>query len=551
MDFGRIPAAEAEGAILAHSLKLAGRSLKKGRVLGSDDVTALLAAGIEQVVAARLGEDDVHEDEAAARIARAVAGEGLRVGAPFTGRCNLFAESGGLLVLDAPRIDVANLADEALTVATLPAWSVVAPRQMVATVKIIPFAAPAAALAEVERGLREGNGAAMRVAPLAARDVALVQTRLPATRESVLDRTRRVMEQRLAALGSRLSAERRCGHDETAVAEAVSALLGEGAQMVLVAGASAIVDRRDVVPAGIERAGGEVRHFGMPVDPGNLLLLAAVGETPVLGLPGCARSPKFNGLDQVLQRLLAGLPVTPRDVMAMGVGGLLKEFAGRPVPRAGSPEQDDDAAPMAPRVSAVLLAAGQSRRMPDANKLLVEVHGRPMVRHVLDALLASGVEEVVVVTGHEAAAVREALESGLAPASRRRLRFVHNEAYDSGMAGSLATGIAALGEAVDAALVCLGDMPHVDRETVERLLAAFDPLEGRAVCVPVHGGKRGNPVLWAREFFDAMQRIEGDTGARALLGEHADRVCEVPVPQAGVLLDVDSADALARLQGGA
>lgn len=549
MEFGRIAVAEALGAILAHGLRLPDRNLKKGRVLDRADLAILQAAGVEQVIAARLGEDDVHEDAAAARLAQALAGPGLRVGAPFTGRCNLFAEGGGLLVVDEARIRAANLAHEALTVATLPAWTLATPRQMVATVKIIPFAAPADALAEAEQRLRAGETAAMRVAPLAARDLGLVQTRLPATRESVLDKTRRVMEQRLAALGSRLVAERRCVHEEQAVADAVSALLAEGVSMVLVAGASAIVDRRDVVPAGIERAGGHIQHFGMPVDPGNLLLLARLGETPVLGLPGCARSPKFNGLDQVLQRLLADLPVTPADVMGMGVGGLLKEFAGRPVPRAGAAGGGETAA-RAPHVSAVLLAAGQSRRMPGANKLLVEVADRPMVCHVLDALLASGVDDIVVVTGHETDSVRAALLADRDETARARLRFVLNEAHDSGMGSSLAAGIGALGETVDAALVCLGDMPHVDSQTIERLLAAFDPLEGRAVCVPVHAGKRGNPVLWAREFFAQMRRIEGDVGARALLGEHAERVCEVPVPQAGVLLDVDSAEALAELQAG-
>ena len=547
MNFGRIPANEAAGAILAHSLKLPGRRLKKGRRLDGGDVQAMLDAGCTEVIVASLAEQDVHEDAAASRLAHAATGAGLRVGAPFTGRCNLFAEYPGLLRIDAQRMDAANLVHESLTLATLQPWSLVSARQMVATAKIIPFAAPGDAVSKVEGILQAGTEPALRVAPLVAHDVGLVQTRLGGTPEQMLDKTRAVVEQRLAVLGSRLLAERRCEHEESAVAEAMAELVADGAGLLLVAGASAIVDRRDVVPAGIERAGGLVRHFGMPVDPGNMLLLAHLQQRPVLGLPGCARSPKFNGFDQVLQRLLAGVPVTSSDIMRMGVGGLLKEFAGRPAPRAGRPGHGEHDAPRAPRVSALLMAAGRSRRMPEANKLLVEIGGRPMVRHTLDVLLASSVDEIVVVTGFESDAVRAAIEDGLDGTARARVRLVHNQAHLAGLGTSLATGMRALDPQVDAALVCLGDMPHVDTEVVELLLAAFDPLEGRAICIPTHEDKRGNPVLWGREFFAAMRELVGDRGARALVAEFAERVCEVPVPRPGVLLDIDSAEALAAI----
>jgi molybdenum cofactor cytidylyltransferase len=118
------------------------------------------------------------------------------------------------------------------------------------------------------------------------------------------------------------------------VAEAVRKAVAAGCTLVMVSGASATVDRRDVVPDGITRAGGRIIHFGMPVDPGNLLLLAQLDEVTVIDLPGCARSPNYNGLDLVLARLAAGLAVTAEDIMDMGVGGLLKEIPTRPLPRA-------------------------------------------------------------------------------------------------------------------------------------------------------------------------------------------------------------------------
>src|SRR5262249_57563189 len=109
--------------------------------------------------------------------------------------------------------------------------------------------------------------------------------------------------------------------------------IGEGGKLVLIFGASAIPDRRDVIPAAIEAAGGNVEHFGMPVDPGNLMLIGSAAGRAVLGAPGCARSPKENGFDWILARLLCGLPVRRSDITGMGVGGLLMEIVTRPQPR--------------------------------------------------------------------------------------------------------------------------------------------------------------------------------------------------------------------------
>lgn len=542
MRFGETLLEQAGGHILAHSLRLADGVLKKGKLLDGDDLARLGAAGHRRIVTACLEPGDVPEDEAAQRLAQALTGAGVRAGAPFTGRCNLFAASRGLLQIDAACIDAVNRVHESLTVATLAAPTVVDVKQMLATVKVIPFAAPQAALDEAI-AVAGGGRAAHLPAAIALRSfrplrVALVQTRLHGTRESVLDKTTRVLAARVNALDGVLASERRCAHAVDAVAAAVAAQLDAGHDLVLVSGASAIVDRRDVVPAGIVVAGGELVHFGMPMDPGNLLLVARRGAVPILGLPGCARSPKYNGLDAVLARLAADLPVAPADVMGMGVGGLLKEIPERPQPRASSVSSA-----RAPRVTAVLLAGGQSRRMGSLNKLLAPVDGVPMVRATLECIIAGGVDRVLVVTGHESERVRAALH-GLS------VDFVHNPHYAQGLSTSLACGIGALGADVDAALVCLGDMPRVRPQHVQRLLAAFDPLEGRSICVPTHRGKRGNPVLWDRRYFAQMSVVRGDVGARHIIGEHLDAVCEVEMDDAGVLLDVDSPQALAELAPG-
>ncbi|WP_207462451.1 molybdopterin-binding/glycosyltransferase family 2 protein [Azospirillum sp. SYSU D00513] len=533
MFFGSLPLAEAEGAVLAHSLRAGSLAFKKGRLLSAADLEALRAAGVETVVAAKLGPEDVAEDEAAERIAAALLGDGLTAGAPFTGRVNLFAAKRGLLVLDPARIDAINLCDESITVATLPAFAAVEPGQMVATVKIIPFAAPGACLDQVVR--EASGGGVLGLAPYRALSAALIQTRLPGLKESVLDKTLEVTRARLAALGGALVAELRCEHEEEALARTIVEI--GAVDLLLIAGASAITDRRDVLPAAIERAGGTVEHFGMPVDPGNLLLLASLDGKPVLGLPGCARSPKLNGFDWVLQRCAAGVPVTREEVMRMGVGGLLMEIPTRPLPRAGTPEAE---AQRVPRIAALVLAAGRSTRMGGPNKLLAPVDGGPLITRTVDAVLASGAGPVLVVTGHMAEEVRAAVGA-------RPVAFTHNPAFAEGLSTSLRAGLAALPGDVDGVLVCLGDMPRVSSAAIDRLIAAFNPLEGRAICVPVTGGKRGNPVLWDRAFFPEMAQAAGDTGAKHLIGRHAELVCEVPIDEPGVLYDVDTPELLAAL----
>jgi molybdenum cofactor cytidylyltransferase len=536
MRFGPVPLAEAEGAILAHSVRLPGGAFKKGRVLSADDVKALAAAGRSEVIAARLGPGDIGEDAAADTVASALMGDGLVKSAAFTGRCNLFASARGVAVVDAERINRINLVDESITVATVPPYALVEPRQMVATIKIIPFAAPAAAV-EAVHAIAATGGPAIRAAALKPHRVGLIQTRLPGLKDSVVRKTEETTRARLASLGSDLVAAMVVDHEEGAVARAIAEQRDAGCDPILVLGASAIVDRRDVIPAGIERAQGQVLHFGMPVDPGNLLMLGRVANADVVGLPGCARSPKLNGMDWVLQRLLADLPVDRRDIMLMGAGGLLTEVE-RPLPRKdASPEPLPF--PRAPRIAAVVLAAGRSTRMAPANKLLVPFGGAPMVTRAVDAALASQADPVIVVVGHDAPKVREALGA-------RTVRVVENPDFADGLSTSVRAGLAALPSDVDGALFMLGDMPRVTAVHLDRLIAAFNPAEGRAICMPTFRAKRGNPVLWASRFFPELATLSGDAGARGLIGQHSDQLCEVEMADGGVLLDVDTPEALAE-----
>jgi molybdenum cofactor cytidylyltransferase len=543
MRFGEVLVAEAEGALLAHSLRLGTVALKKARVLSRADLDLIAGAGLSQIVVARLEPGDVGEDEAARRVAEAAAGAEVEVAAPFTGRANLFSRSHGVLVFDRERLDRLNLVNEAITLGTLPPFAVVEPRTMVATVKVIPFAAPAEA---VERCVAAADleSPLLRVAPFLPRSVGLIQTRLPGLKESILDKTREVTVGRLKTLGCRLVLEGRCGHTAAELVPLIRDAMGHGIDILLIHGASAILDRRDVIPGAIVAAGGVIDHFGMPVDPGNLLLLGHVGQRPVLGLPGCARSPKVNGFDWVLERLVAGLPVGPGEIMRMGTGGLLAEIPSRPLPRAEATPATgpkSETKTQGPRIGALLLAAGQSRRMGGPNKLLAEIDGVPMVARVARRLLASRAQPIIAVLGNQADVVDATL--GKLPVER-----VRNPDFAVGLSTSLKRGIAALPSDLDGVIVCLGDMPLISGRHLDRLIAAFNPLEGRAIIVPTRRGKRGNPVLWSKRFFSEMAELAGDVGAKHLIGEHAELVAEVEMDDDAVLVDIDTPEALVKFK---
>ncbi len=596
MKFGDMPVSEAVGAILAHSHRVDGGALRKGRTLTADDAGKLSKAGVAIVRVARLEDGDLDEQEAAQRIATALAGNsGITPGTPGTGRVNLFAETHGLLLVDTTRLIALNAVDEAVTASTFPPFRAVSPGQIIATVKIIPFGVAETTVAQCETLARSiasaetsstetssaetsstetsstetssaetsstetsstetssaetsstgtsPGGDIITVAPFIASRITLIQTTLPHTQAALLEKGRTVTNARLRALGVGPAEGQKCTHDAGAIAKELEKARAEGCDIALVLGASAITDRRDIVPEAVSAAGGSITRLGLPVDPGNLTLLAKLGEMHILGVPGSARSPREHGFDWVLQRLMAGIPPADEDFPAMAIGGLLKDIPGRPTPRRQASRMPT-AAKTHRQIAAVVLAAGQSRRMGGSNKLLHEFDGEAIVVRTADTALSTQADPVVVVLGHEADRVRTALAG-------RHLAFVENPDYASGMSTSLACGLNALPESVEGAVICLGDMPLVGAGEIDRLIAGFDPDGGRMIGVPTYRGKRGNPVLIARRLFPEALAIAGDIGARHLLGTNPDWVYEVAVESHGVLTDADTPEALKALVGAA
>ncbi len=532
MIFEKTPVADSEGALLAHGITAGTRRFKKGHQVNAKDIQDMLEAGVKAVSVIHLEAGDIDEDSAANALAEKLNGAHIETTTAFTGRSNLIATADGVLAYDETNLHRLNLIDESITLAMLPAYSRVHQGQMMGTVKIIPFAVQEDILRDALAVLADPPLAQLR--PFRPLRVALIETTMGTTPAKVSDKLVRITEQRLTSLGCSLASHAQCDHEEGALAGAIAAAT-PSADLVLVAGASATTDRRDIVPAGLTQAGGTITHFGMPVDPGNLLLLGKVGEIPVIGLPGCAKSPKLNGFDWVLERLVAGIDLSAEDIMRMGAGGLLKDISSRPQPRRHS-RKGDTAMPH--KLATITLAAGKSSRMGGANKLLQSFDGATMIRKTAEQICGAGLGPVILVTGRDAEEVTQAVD-GLDVA------ITHNPDFATGMASSLRTGLNALPDDTEGVLVCLGDMPLVTAHDLQAIAAQFDPVEGRSICVPTHGGKWGNPILWGEAWFDEMRAITGDKGARALLHEYADRVHEVPLETTSILQDFDTPDSLA------
>lgn len=330
MKFGTVALDQASGGVLAHSVALAGkRRLRKGTVLTPQDVQSLAEAGVSEVIVARLEPGDLGEDAAAAQLASALVPDpdaaNVTLSAPFTGRVNILARGPGVAQVDAAAIHAVNAEHPMITVATVPPFQQMADGGMLATIKIISYAVPEVALERACRAAGEG----LKLISPKLQSVDLIVTDIPG---GAGDKGWRAIAARVAAFGLELPPPLRVPHEPMALAEAIKS---SNAELTLILTGSATSDEDDVAPLALRLAGGDVERFGMPVDPGNLLFLGDLQGRPVIGLPGCARSPALNGADWILARTICGIDVSGADIAGMGVGGLLKEIPSRPQPRRG------------------------------------------------------------------------------------------------------------------------------------------------------------------------------------------------------------------------
>ncbi|RRD26362.1 4-diphosphocytidyl-2C-methyl-D-erythritol kinase [Brucellaceae bacterium VT-16-1752] len=534
MVFGTTPLDEALNAILVHRLVVGGRSFPKGHVLDAHDIEFLRKEGHDSVVSAQLEAGDVTENDAAAQIASAISAKGIICSAATTGRVNFLAREAGVFTVNRKLVDAVNFIDSSITLATLREFDRVRAGQVVATIKIIPYAVPESSVAAVLELCHDQN--MLGVESFSGCTVGLVQGTDTALKTSVLNKTRQALEARLTVNLGAVATELRVAHAAEPMACAIQNAAAVS-DIVVVFGASAVADKNDVLPSSIRKAGGTVTYVGMPVDPGNLLVLGEIDSKPVIGAPGCARSVKENGFDWVLDRLMAGMSVMPKDIAAMGVGGLLLDSPARIAPRDGRAKRKRDIA-----VMIAVLAAGQSSRTGGANKLLAIFDGKPLVRRSVGNAVEADRGRVIAVTGHMADEIAASLR-GL------DVSIVHNPAYALGLASSIKAALGAAPADCDGLMIHLGDMPAVSAQHIRMMIDRFRQHDGNAVIRAVTDeGERGNPVIIPHQLFEAISALSGDVGARHIIVASELPIVDVPIGSAA-RIDVDTTEAVVNAGG--
>ncbi len=521
MKFGPVPVADAEGCVLAHSLRVSDVRFAKGMALDSKAIARLAALNVTEVVVAQLDHTDIDENTAAAALGKPFASDLIDVTPAFAGRVNLVAKSAGVLRVDAAMVNALNQIDESITFACLPDYARVAENALLGTFKIIPYAVDKKHLS---KALACISTPFLQLHPFKNGAADLILTQTQGFKKSLLDKGRDAVAARLLQLGWRLGTVQTVAHSTDAVAQAVNQTTAE---MVLILGASATSDRLDVAPAGLVAAGGRVNRFGMPVDPGNLLFIGEIKGRAVVGLPGCVRAPALNGVDWVLERLAAGVAVSAQDIAAMGVGGLLKEIPQRIQPRRAARSTKGRT------IEIILLAAGKSSRMGGQHKLLREIDGVALLRRSAEHALASKASKLHVILAPETPAQNATLK-GL------DVNIVTATDAGTGLAASLRAGMAALSDQCGAVIVALADMPDITSAHFDALIAHYTSGKTRYICIPqAPNGKMGNPVLFDQRFFESLASLTGDRGAKPLIDQAGAFVSNVPMDDS-VLVDLDT-----------
>ncbi|MFB9330657.1 molybdopterin-binding protein [Paenibacillus aurantiacus] len=328
-----VPVEEAIGLRLAHDLtqilpgEFKGRLFKKGHVITESDIPKLLDIGKAHIYAMELGEGELHEDDAALRMAEALRGDGTRMTEPHEGKVAVKSDldAPGLAVVDPAFVQAVNEIGE-IALATVKTNHVVQPGGQIAATRVIPLVVEEAKVRKVEElatRYREAHGGAgpLRIKPLRRLRIGLVTTGGEVFSGRITDKFGPAVRHIVEALGSEIGEQRFAPDDRQTIVKEIHYLLDNRYDMILVTGGMS-VDPDDRTPAAIKAAGADIVSYGTPMLPGSMLLVGYIGEVPIMGLPGCVMHDPYTSFNVLLPRVLAGDVITRADIVDMGYGGL-------------------------------------------------------------------------------------------------------------------------------------------------------------------------------------------------------------------------------------
>ncbi len=520
---------KSKGSILAQTYNLSGRTLSKGTHVSEEILELLNRENVKNILCAVPHEGDIHEDSAAEAISKALDENQLYAEEASTGRVNFRTPALSIVRYNRELIKKINLVDESIAFSIVEHNQLLAKNDLIATLKIIPFFVSKIYVEQVVSLIAKNE--IFKVHRLEEKKVELIQTYYDWQKRSIFKATSNVTSSRLDALGCPLQKETLIPHDHKSLCSEIKSSIDSGAQVLLISGASAITDRSDHIPKAILSVGGEIIQYGLAVDPGNLLLIGQIGNTTIIGMPGCARSPKLNGFDWVLQLLMANIPINKEELADMGAGGLLMEIASRPLPRALA----KSAKKREKKIMGIILAAGNSTRMGKDNKLLRNIGGASLVRNTAVEMLKSDLDSCSIVLGYQSDKVAAVIKD-------LNINLILNPFWEEGQASSLKAALNTLDTSYSDLLVMLGDLPGVKSKHINKIIEEHLLANNRKskITIPSFNGKKGNPVIWGRSFFPDLSNLEGDVGGRALFGQHPAAINLIDMDDEAVVTDTDT-----------
>lgn len=531
MKFGEFPVYDALGIELTHPVKCQEKTLKKGRILTSADISLLKYAGVKTVIGVQFSSDDIHPETAADILLKTMAGDYLRYTTPDeNGYSEIFADIDGVFVFDRDRLNRFNAHSENIALTAVQPYMPVYKGQFVANLRLFGPAVTAETLNEAVTKI-SGTGPLLKIAPYAFCKIGFIRTISDKSR--ILPQDGEELEKRFGAYGFDVVFHDLCEHNSRQVEKAVRDAMDAQAEIVLVESPFPPLHRNDVVPKGFKEAAGDIDRLGWPMDMGLSLVIGHKNDVKLLGY--CAEDTNQPALDTLMRFLATKSLPEPAVFPTLALNGIsLERMAKRITPPQMEKSVSVGAVSDSEKIAVLILAAGSSRRMIGSNKLLEPLNGLPMVECVVQSALSSQADYVAVVTGHDAKFIEKRLE-------KYDVKIVRNPDYVSGVLGSVRLGLAVLPPDIAGAVVLPADMPAFTEEYIDKLIDAFDFKAKRPpVVLPSFNSVRHNPVLWPRDLFKAVKIIPEDSHWTPALIEHSDYIREIVLKDDLPLTDINT-----------